>query len=682
MQSPSLQFSPSTLFPTLPLLLFPLPTKALFPNRHRSFTIPPIFDPSTSSNRSNSTPFGFPPLHCTVTELTVEASRNEAGFIEVGHISGVHGLGGELRVKPNTGYPELRFSKPGRRWLKERVGGKEAIREVELVEGREHPGQKCWIVSFQEIDSVEKAKELIGSTLLVSEDDRPVLEEGEYYTRDLVGMSVILKDTSELVGTVINVFNTGASDLLEVMLNSAEKTNNGTASSNTEASVSGPLVLVPFVKAIVPDIDMDKREMQITPPKGLLELNVKTDERSKKERRQLEWKQRKRAAKRLIAAKKKLSEMEQKHVFHGLRFGEKAQRSLLAEQVVGINLTLFKPALDAMGMPSKRVYCVVLVRQVGLYLEDLKKKKGSATTASDPLTKTLPQANHDGYVRSLVHDVEKELHLKGLDTISKGKTATILIIDEKAYQGRESDHGSPGCIQSSSNISYLEELFCNDEQFFKIEDKLLSLPLVIVSSANEIQSLQKLFSDNNYFGFDAGKVWFLEEEELPVVSSSLEDNAHKILMKSPWEILRSSVGSGGVFSLVSSSGILQNFSEMDIDYVQVCSLGSGAIIGSPLFFGFIQSHNADIGLLIDRNEDFVKDFNMIFSMRFLKKFTKQTSELEFHAIEKQNSHVVLVDKEWVEVNPSSPNSYEIHSSIYGSLNACSPDKICAMKVID
>ncbi|KAK9164198.1 hypothetical protein Syun_005100 [Stephania yunnanensis] len=55
----------------------------------------------------------------------------------------------------------------------------------------------------------------------------------------------------------------------------------------TQKLVFLPPVLVPFVKAIVPDIDMDKREMQITPPKGLLELNVKTDERSKKERRQL-----------------------------------------------------------------------------------------------------------------------------------------------------------------------------------------------------------------------------------------------------------------------------------------------------------------------------------------------------------------------------------------------------------
>lgn len=50
---------------------------------------------------------------------------------------------------------------------------------------------------------------------------------------------------------------------------------------------SGPLVWIPFVEAIVPSVDLEKREMIITPPKGLLELNIRSDERSKKERREL-----------------------------------------------------------------------------------------------------------------------------------------------------------------------------------------------------------------------------------------------------------------------------------------------------------------------------------------------------------------------------------------------------------
>lgn len=91
------------------------------------------------------------------------------------------------------------------------------------------------------------------------------------------------------MGTVVNVFNSGANDLLHVMLKSAEPIPHGSEElpSLAEAGDSGPLVWVPFVEEIVPTVDMNRREMLITPPKGLLELNVRSDERSKKERRQL-----------------------------------------------------------------------------------------------------------------------------------------------------------------------------------------------------------------------------------------------------------------------------------------------------------------------------------------------------------------------------------------------------------
>ncbi|XP_057996948.1 uncharacterized protein LOC110668606 isoform X2 [Hevea brasiliensis] len=71
---------------------------------------------------------------------------------------------------------------------------------------------------FGGIDTMEQARQLVGSTLLVREEDRPELEEGEFYTCDLVGMRVILKETGDCVGTVVNVFGSGASYLLQVML--------------------------------------------------------------------------------------------------------------------------------------------------------------------------------------------------------------------------------------------------------------------------------------------------------------------------------------------------------------------------------------------------------------------------------------------------------------------------------
>ncbi|XP_020690525.1 uncharacterized protein LOC110105389 [Dendrobium catenatum] len=111
----------------------------------------------TLSDHSCSLSYLAPPICATGYRAIAKAvgedveEEKEVGglnFIEVGYITGVHGLKGELRVKPNTGFPELRFCKPGRRWLKARILGKETISEMELTRGRSHPGQKCWIFFF------------------------------------------------------------------------------------------------------------------------------------------------------------------------------------------------------------------------------------------------------------------------------------------------------------------------------------------------------------------------------------------------------------------------------------------------------------------------------------------------------------------------------------------------------
>ena len=46
--------------------------------------------------------------------------------------------------------------------------------------------------------------------------------------------------------------------------------------------------------------------------------------------------------------------MEQQHVFHGLRYGEKEQRSLLSDQIVGVNSKLLQEALQSLEQPAKR----------------------------------------------------------------------------------------------------------------------------------------------------------------------------------------------------------------------------------------------------------------------------------------------------------------------------------------
>ncbi|XP_030462071.2 uncharacterized protein LOC115682068 [Syzygium oleosum] len=604
-----------------------------------------------SSRRS---PAGPPrvasPLQSTVIQETVETSTTESGLVEIGYISSVHGLQGEICVKSSTDFPELRFSRTGKRWLKQQVLGKETIQEVELVEGRGYPGQKSWLLKFEGIDNVEQAKRLVGAALLVREEDRPVLEKGEFYTRDLVGMRVLLKESGEPIGTVVNVYNSGASDLLHVMLDSSD----GAGKSKlAETGASNHFVWVPFVEAIVPHVDMDRGEMMITPPKGLLELNLRTHEKSKKERRQLEWKERKKFRKLLIAAKKKLCELEQQHVFHGFRYGDKTQTSLLADQIVGVNSKLLQQALQNIDLSSQRWSADAT--RTNIY--------DALTTSENYLT---PLVRMD---KQCVNSVFEE---KGLHLISKGKVATVLVVTNNAKEA------SDPTILSKSLVQTLD---CTNQKLVKEEDRA-SMPLLMICPAGEILSFQKLFSENDYFGFDSEKVWFLKEQMLPVVGCPDEQKRHKILMKSPWEMLQSPIGSGGILSLISSESIADNLGKIGVEYIQICSTNRQFLDTRTLLLGYVHSREADVGIQVVEDKLFSEESpDIIFSMDFLKKLMTETNKLQFDAAVKPNAHVELVDKEWVDVTPSSPNSREIRCSLLLScLNICSSNKVCLLEI--
>lgn len=64
----------------------------------------------------------------------------------------------------------------------------------------------------------------------------------------------------------------------------------------------------------------------------------------------------------------------------------------------------------------------------------------------------------------------------------------------------------------------------------------------------------------------------------------------------------------------------------------------------------------------------------------MKKMMKQMDKPQFYGIPKSNVHLEKVDKEWVDVRPSSPNSYQLCSSIFNWLNECSFDEICVMEI--
>ncbi len=200
-------------------------------------------------------------------------------WIEIGTIVSAQGLQGEVRVYPNTDFPE-RFLETGERWILS--PGQPEPKPVELLGGRYIPSKGLYVIELAGIEDREQAETLRDSKLLVPQTDRPHLEENEFYLLDLIGLEVFDQSQGEVIGEVVSLVQAG-NDLLEVKLNKPLTTAETEASpppavhpsrrkkhSSQRKPPRPPMVLIPFVAEIVPVVDLEKGRIEITPPPGLI----------------------------------------------------------------------------------------------------------------------------------------------------------------------------------------------------------------------------------------------------------------------------------------------------------------------------------------------------------------------------------------------------------------------------
>ncbi|MBE9118048.1 ribosome maturation factor RimM [Lusitaniella coriacea LEGE 07157] len=211
------------------------------------------------------------------------SEQNEVQWIEIGTIVGVKGLKGELRVHSDSDFPE-RFEQPGTRWLQ--APNNISPQAIELLRGQRLPGKNVYVVKLKGIDNRDRAEALRDYTLLVPQGDRPQLEEDEYHVSDLIDLEAIDRRTGEAIGKVIDVFTAG-NDLLEVQLYnqptpeikevpdlSAISRKSKRRKQRSPKPPKPATVLIPFVKEIVPAIDLESGRVEIVPPPGLLEIEL------------------------------------------------------------------------------------------------------------------------------------------------------------------------------------------------------------------------------------------------------------------------------------------------------------------------------------------------------------------------------------------------------------------------
>ena len=172
--------------------------------------------------------------------------------VVVGRIGRPHGIRGEVSVELWTDEPERRFADGAVLLARAPAGGPvPSHRTLAVAATRWHQGRL--LVRFAELVDRTAAEGARGLDLFtrVAPDERPEDPE-EFYDHQLIGLSVVTTDGAG-VGVVSEVMHSGAQDLLVVRREGRED------------------ALVPFVSALVPEVDLERRQLVVADRPGLLE---------------------------------------------------------------------------------------------------------------------------------------------------------------------------------------------------------------------------------------------------------------------------------------------------------------------------------------------------------------------------------------------------------------------------
>jgi 16S rRNA processing protein RimM len=175
-------------------------------------------------------------------------------LLVVGVIVRPHGIHGELVVDVRTDDPGDRFT-VGRSLVTARAArGRDPVATGDLTIDTVRPHQGRLLVTFDGIADRTIAEGLRGVLLCVDSGEVPPPQDpDEFLDHQLVGLAAV-DEAGEKLGEVIRIEHAPASDLLHVRL------------------TDGRTALVPFVRAIVPEVDVAGGRVVLTPPGGLLDL--------------------------------------------------------------------------------------------------------------------------------------------------------------------------------------------------------------------------------------------------------------------------------------------------------------------------------------------------------------------------------------------------------------------------
>ncbi|TFD73557.1 ribosome maturation factor RimM [Cryobacterium gelidum] len=190
------------------------------------------------------------PISSSVNDTTVDDSeKDRTQQLRVGRLTKAHGLKGAIKLELFTDDPGRRFVPGAVFTLQVPTGSTWHGKTIELVELRWY--NQHAVGFFKDVVDRSAAETLAKAILWIDADVAEQSdEEDAWYDHQLIGLAVVRDGVR--IGTIGRLEHLPAQDLLIV------KTPTGD-------------VMIPFVKAIVPSVDVKNGLITITPPPGLLE---------------------------------------------------------------------------------------------------------------------------------------------------------------------------------------------------------------------------------------------------------------------------------------------------------------------------------------------------------------------------------------------------------------------------
>ena len=161
--------------------------------------------------------------------------------ISIGKITSAVGLKGEVKVYNYSDSADIYRST-------EAIYAGDELRKIQGVRTQKN----MVILKLEGIDDRNAAEKARGSELFITEADLPELPEGQFYVRDLIGMTVIDAENGNEIGVVRDVIQNTAQDIFDV------KTS------------EGKQVLIPKVPEFIIDIDAEMRTIKVKLIEGLI----------------------------------------------------------------------------------------------------------------------------------------------------------------------------------------------------------------------------------------------------------------------------------------------------------------------------------------------------------------------------------------------------------------------------